>query len=113
MTRKFEVYGRKMTDSERTKRWKDKNPQKVRDMRYKRMYGVSSEFVDQMIKDQDYSCAICRETLDMGKHTHIDHCHSTNKVRGVLCNLCNTGLGKFKDDPKLLNHAINYLELTF
>lgn len=51
------------------------------------------------------SCAIC------GKETklHIDHCHRTNFVRGMLCFRCNTALGKFCDDPKLLERAADYL----
>jgi hypothetical protein len=39
----------------------------------------------------------------------VDHCHSTNKVRGILCDLCNTALGKFHDDVNLLSNAIGYL----
>lgn len=50
-------------------------------------------------------CAICEKT---GK-LFIDHCHSSKKIRGVLCQQCNFGLGNFKDDPALLAKAIAYL----
>jgi hypothetical protein len=40
----------------------------------------------------------------------IDHCHETGKFRGWLCINCNTGLGRFYDDPNLLNKAIQYLQ---
>lgn len=39
----------------------------------------------------------------------IDHCHKTGKIRGILCSRCNTALGGFNDDIKLLDKAINYL----
>lgn len=39
----------------------------------------------------------------------VDHCHDKKKVRGMLCNNCNTGLGYFKDDTTRLQRAIDYL----
>ena len=47
---------------------------------------------------------------DGGGRFHIDHDHSTGKVRGLLCTACNMGLGLFKDDPEMLLRAIDYLE---
>lgn len=110
MTKKFSVHGRKMTDTERTRRWKQKNPDKVRDMAYRSRYGISYSEVMLMIEEQNYCCAICLDSLDMGKHTHVDHCHNSNRVRGVLCNLCNTAIGKLKDSPTILRRAVDYLE---
>ena len=52
------------------------------------------------------NCDLCGDYMSK---KNIDHCHSTNKVRGVLCTNCNTALGKFKDDIELLKKAINYL----
>jgi hypothetical protein len=55
-------------------------------------------------------CAICG-THDPGtkRRMHVDHDHATGKVRGVLCPLCNVGLGHFKDSPALLAKAAQYL----
>lgn len=51
------------------------------------------------------ACDLCGEVGPL----HVDHCHKTGAVRGVLCHLCNTGLGSFRDSPTLLARAINYL----
>ena len=70
-------------------------------------YGVTREQYDQMTAS---GCLICG-TLDGGKKGfHVDHCHTTNAVRGVLCHGCNVGLGMFKDDPERLRRAAQYLE---
>jgi len=78
-------------------------------MRWKRDYDLSPEDVESVIKSQNNSCKICNKVL---KKIYIDHCHITNKVRGLLCCGCNTALGKFNDDPTLLQKAISYLKGT-
>jgi hypothetical protein len=57
-------------------------------------------------------CGICGKATEPGRwgNLHIDHCHKTGKVRGVLCSECNSAIGKLKDDPDLLRKAIVYLE---
>lgn len=54
------------------------------------------------------SCEICGATEKL----KIDHDHKTGKIRGVLCNHHNTGLGMFQDNPVFLQEAINYLART-
>ena len=69
---------------------------------------------------EDHSCPICLRTeselVSEGQRTkrpfRLDHNHETGAFRGFLCDSCNTGLGKFKDDPALLNRAISYLKLA-
>jgi len=68
--------------------------------------GLTPEQLDQMLTDQDHKCAICL-TPDP---TDLDHCHSTNKVRFLLCNHCNRGLGAFRDNPLWLRKAADLLE---
>ena len=72
----------------------------------KNRYGLDAEAYDAMVKDQAGCCKICGCTLST---PHVDHCHKTGKVRGLLCTNCNTGLGQFKDNPKFLEAAIDYL----
>ena len=69
-------------------------------------YGITLETWNDMSKAQNHRCAICRKKTDL----HTDHNHKTNKVRGLLCNNCNNGLGRFKDDPARLRAAAQYLE---
>lgn len=54
-------------------------------------------------------CAICGEKPKSGRLA-VDHVHGTDRVRGLLCNLCNPALGLFKDDPRKLEAAIEYLK---
>lgn len=68
-------------------------------------YGLTQENFDDLLKSQNNVCAICNSE----DYLHIDHCHVTNKVRGLLCPKCNTGLGLFKDNETLLKKAAEYL----
>ena len=61
----------------------------------------------ELIRKQNGLCAICQQPVI---RPHVDHCHTTGTIRGVLCRDCNIGLGNFKDDPELLRRAISYLD---
>lgn len=73
-----------------------------------KFYGITQEEYDLMYQQQGGKCRICR-CEEGGRRFHVDHCHNTNKVRGLLCNLCNKGLGCFKDNTSILEEAIKYL----
>ena len=63
-----------------------------------------------ILKKQNNSCAICGTKKPGGHGTFVvDHCHKTSKIRGLLCNHCNTGLGKLGDNVENLQKAIRYL----
>jgi len=64
-----------------------------------------------MYEEQDGKCFICKKKSS--KNLAVDHCHKTNNVRRLLCSECNTGLGLFYDDPKLLLKAAEYLQTDF
>jgi hypothetical protein len=82
-----------------------------RDQRLRRRYGINVEQLDAIIDAQRGKCALCEETLKLGtKSVHVDHCHETGKVRGVLCARCNLGIGRFGDHIRGLERAIEYLK---
>lgn len=70
---------------------------------------ISEQDCKALLKKQGGKCAICRKELVWpSKGTHVDHNHKTGRVRGVLCNNCNRGLGSFQDDPEILTSAARY-----
>lgn len=77
-----------------------------------RKYGVSLADYETMLAGQDGKCAICQTTPDTQRYGvfHVDHCHATGRVRGLLCRGCNNILGVINDDPAALKRAIEYLK---
>lgn len=74
----------------------------------KSTYGITEDEIEQILNEQKGVCPICDYSLN--DKFAVDHCHSTNKVRGFIHNKCNLGLGFFKDDVAKLAGAIKYLE---
>lgn len=79
-------------------------------------YGITLEIFNKILKSQKGVCAICKkpEIIKDGRtgkkrNLSVDHCHNTNKVRGLLCSKCNNGIGLFNDSIKSLKSAIKYL----
>lgn len=93
--------------SEYQKRYRGFNVLELRDYRLQKKYGITLKDFTEMLERQGGGCAICGTDLD---HTgHVDHCHTSGMVRGILCSHCNTALGKFRDNTELLDNAIAYL----
>jgi len=77
----------------------------------KRTYGITYKKYNQMLKDQNYCCAICGKDQDEFKRKFsVDHNHSTREVRGLLCDHCNKAIGHAFDDISILQNAISYLK---
>ncbi len=95
----------------RAKQDYDSDPAKVRNSALKRRYGITQQDYELMSSAQDHACAICTAEAWMERYgvLHIDHDHTTGEVRGLLCDRCNVGLGRFRDDPQLLKNALRYL----
>lgn len=80
-----------------------------------RNYGIKLSDYERMLESQKNLCAICGGTgFRMAEHHKlylvVDHCHTTGKVRGLLCHNCNRALGLLKDSKETLGNAIQYLE---
>lgn len=96
-------------------RWREKNRGKfnetVRWSKIKGKYGITREQWEAMLAEQGGRCAICRGTRPGGRGGvwAVDHDHATGVVRGLLCSLCNTGLGMFGDSTQRLSDALAYL----
>lgn len=79
-----------------------------------RKYGLTEEDYERLKKQQDFRCAICGVVPDsvssrLHDGFHIDHCHVSGRVRGLLCSNCNTGIGMLKESEIVLKAAIEYL----
>lgn len=107
---------RSENSADRARKQRAYNPRAAKNADLKKMYGITVDDFDRMAHAQDYRCSICgnQETavdkLGLPRRLAVDHCHSTGKVRALLCTNCNKSLGGFKDDPNLLRKAADYLE---
>ena len=82
-----------------------------RQLHFLRTYGISTQEYAEILIKQDNKCAICGSS-GSGKESDrfvVDHCHTTGRVRGLLCWPCNIGIGMFKDREDLLKSVISYL----
>lgn len=83
----------------------------LKNAQLKKNYKISLDEYKQLVIDQNHKCAICKtDEVSLPKNLSVDHDHSTGKVRGLLCQHCNLGLGHFKDNIDLLLEAVKYLK---
>lgn len=118
-----------LTPKEKAVRWRANNPEKLYEAKIRwqeahpeqhqescrrrrlKGYGLTPETYDTMWKAQNYKCSICKSQKSSSiKGWHIDHCHQTKQVRGILCAKCNAMLGGAKDNIETLLSAISYLQ---
>lgn len=92
---------------EQNRLWHKKNKKKVRIRARLTKHRMTQQEHDALLRKQRNRCAICRKKFR--KTPHIDHSHKTGRNRGLLCDDCNLGLGRFKDSVEVLKYAIKYL----
>ncbi len=73
-------------------------------------YGLTPETWNELFNSQGLCCAICGADENGAKRFHVDHCHDTGVIRGILCTKCNVGIGALRDDSDLVMRAFLYLE---
>jgi Autographiviridae endonuclease VII len=102
--------------AQESKKWREEHPErsKISNKRSKYLskYGLTLNGLVQIFDTQEGKCAICNSLIILGGKAgaKVDHCHKTGMIRGILCSLCNTGLGHFKDNITYLSSAIEYLK---
>jgi len=85
-----------------------KNPHVCKNIQLKNKFGITLEQYNEMLESQGGVCAICKQSCGTGKSLAVDHCHKTKKIRGLLCQHCNTGFGQFRENREYLISAIAY-----
>lgn len=110
---------------DRSTRWRAENPEKARavdhtpkavlgrKIRRLAAYGLSVDDYERMLKRQKNKCAICRAPFEAKPYKNrptVDHCHSSGKVRALLCHSCNIMLGAAKDSIAVLRQAVVFLQ---
>jgi hypothetical protein len=101
------------------RKWEKLNPDKwelqKQNQRLNRRYGIKLDDYQKLFDSQKGLCAICLNP-PTGLHSsgrahvlHVDHCHKTGEIRGLLCTACNQALGMFKEDIKILQKAKEYI----
>jgi len=100
--------GAKVNRAAYSKAWRSGNPMRAHNSFLKSNHGIDLVEYERMLDEQNGGCAICGQK-DKFFRLAVDHCHGTNRVRGLLCSQCNRGLGAFKDNPELLKRAAAYL----
>lgn len=97
--------------SKYSKKWWSKNGE---DYHYLYAYGITKEEAKLLSQKQNNKCALCLKDLEFKigftNSAHVDHCHATGKVRGILCGNCNTALGKLGDSVESIKKVLKYLE---
>lgn len=97
-------------------RWRKENKEWVKDRGFKKhlisSYGITIDDYLEMHESHAGLCGICGQPEKNGRRLSVDHDHDTGAIRGLLCSLCNRGLGQFKDSVPLLCRAIAYLTKT-
>lgn len=106
--------------AEAQRKRRKENPEKYRLMgkvsernRKLKRYGLTQQEYFILLEKQNNLCAICKNPKTQNRDWHIDHCHKTGQVRGILCHYCNLMLGQARDSIASLKEAIIYLEKSY
>ena len=99
----------KETIKAKNKVWREANKREISLGKRRDKYGISAEQYSALLIEQAGRCAICADPMDAPKEPCVDHCHKTDKIRGLLCRNCNTAIGLLKDCMEVCVSAASYL----
>jgi hypothetical protein len=95
---------------DQARKYRSTFPDKVKDIDLRRKYNITLDEYNKIFAEQEGKCAICGiHQSELNRPLGVDHDHKTNKIRGLLCNSCNSVLGYSKDDVNILTNSIKYL----
>lgn len=98
-------------DSILRKKKREKDPVKYGSMHLKSRYGITLEQYNDIFAQQEGKCKICKKhQTQLKRKLAVDHCHTTGRVRALLCQLCNMAVGSIKEDPKIASELCRYLQ---
>jgi hypothetical protein len=91
--------------------WAQLYPEKQWDYWLRKKYKITLEAYDALLVAQEFKCAVCKVDFKRmpKKLRHVDHCHKTKRVRGILCFECNWALGFLKDDEVTISNLLEYV----
>ena len=97
----------------KVREWHQAHPDKVKNNNLKSNYGITIDDYKLLLETHNNLCAICKlaptATYKSSASLNVDHDHTTGRIRGLLCNKCNSGIGFFQESPELLGRAVIYL----
>ena len=103
--------------SKRCRNYHKANPGRMLEIKLMKNYGMTLTEFNSLLEDQKGLCAICHmpepaidKRTGKQRRLSVDHSHQTGKTRGLLCTLCNQGIGQFRENPELLMAAIEYIK---
>lgn len=97
---------------QKNRKYREENAHKIKFQNIYSKYKLTEDEYNQILEVQNNACPICGEVLDMSnsRKIHVDHCHTSKKVRGILHGKCNRLLGMVNDNTQILENAIKYLK---
>lgn len=99
-----------------TRRWRANNQEsdrrKRKDYNLRKCYGISIEVFDALYESQDGRCVLCLKKFIDEKSAHVDHCHDSGRVRGLLCYPCNKALGQLGDSKESIRRVLAYVDFA-
>jgi len=103
----------KLCEIKRLKAWRKDNPEKFKSAQrrnnLRQLYNITLEEYQTMFVNQNGLCKVCGQKEATRQSLSVDHCHKTNKIRGLLCHKCNRALGLLQDDENLIRKLLSYL----